>query len=228
MEGVKRQVTLQEVSTGAFGRIIAYTQGKNAFAGCRTIDHFLDAVMASDYLALEKTGVFEKYVNQHLKGFLLRNRKELTAAHLHLVRNHPAFRSRAIWVTFARAGVRPFLQQYMLGDDGRAMPSEDYLAQESLGPLEEWRVTVGHFRRLFGQNDFYLRSVGREVDIVKRVVWRQMGRWCNKRSLKNFVVLDPLYWTPMDRIYLDIHGRPEGLESSKEHQFRHAGQVVDG
>jgi hypothetical protein len=111
----------------------------------------------------------------------------------------------------------------MLGDDGRALPAEDYLAQESLGALDEWRDVISHFQRLFGQNEFYRKAIGREVDIVKRAVWRQMGRWCNERSLKNFVVMDPVHWTQMDGVYLDIHGKPEGEETSKEHQFRYAG-----
>jgi hypothetical protein len=44
----------------------------------------------------------------------LDDHKHVKPRHLALAENHSAFDSRKIWCVLAQAGVRPYLQQYML------------------------------------------------------------------------------------------------------------------
>jgi hypothetical protein len=116
VEGKIQAIHIHDVTARSFARLFKWVQADlGVFHDCGTISHLLQAIIAADYLGLEKrffTG-FENYVIERLAVVLLQDRRKLIPTYLDLVETHSAFRNKKIWRFFGKAGVRPFLQEFM-------------------------------------------------------------------------------------------------------------------
>lgn len=169
IEGRTDCVHLEDITTRAFSRLFRFVGTQPyVYNDCADMDHLLDAILAADYLGLKNFAQHEVHIVERLRLLLLEDRRRLTAAHLELVATHNAFKNTRVWRTFAKAGVKPFLQESMLeleytsekgkkhGRDttfpGRAPYGEGYFP-------EVWKSILEHCRDLRRSNKDYAADV---------------------------------------------------------------------
>jgi hypothetical protein len=169
----------------------------DVFHDCGTISHLLQAIIAADYLGLEKgsfTG-FENYVIERLAVVLLQDRRKLIPTYLDLVETHCAFRNKKIWRFFGKAGVRPFLQEFMKeGPDKEtdfgAITSRDTIPRRGHPQQEAWLEILRHCAELRKCNKAYALEVTEQVSSTL-----QLGRrWESGKHFKKGPVVyeDPV------------------------------------
>lgn len=173
IEGLTCHFHLQEITARGFARLyktIVINFPESHYEHCDNIDHTLEAIVAADYLGFV---AFENYDSLLFPGFisvaLMRDRTKLTTAHLQLVASHPAFKSKYIWKVFAKAGVRPCMQAFMLEDnkqsreclaDGHSLMSRP---QPGHKDPEVWRSIIRHYR------DLRKNSTGYAAEVLEQV-----------------------------------------------------------
>lgn len=132
----------------------------------------------------------------NLLGYrLLQDHRKVKAKHLELVNSHSAFKSGRVWSLLAQAGVRPYLQLFML---------ESTIKQSKIGGqcpayamVRPHRLrTLKHHRKLRAGSDQYALKVMEEVSNALRLdreadfMWHGKGKLVLKAPVLH---TDPLY-----------------------------------
>lgn len=161
-------LNLPKISSESFALLLRHAQNSTpeTFADCNDIDQLLQVLIAGKHLGYMKFRVIARLISGRIAVELLLDRRKLTPAHLDLVtlRNTSQFSwDKMIWTTFAKAGVRPFVQEFF------ADLEETSAAVTGTGPrpghrdLEQWRLIVRHCRQLRRENTKYAVEVGELV-----------------------------------------------------------------
>lgn len=125
------------------------------------------AMICADYLGLDSPGVtlvdFEDYMIGQLRAMLLYDHKQVKVRHLELAETHSAFSSKKIWCVLAQAGVRPYLQQYMLHPGYKLKHIEPQCPGKSAWASDGWIRVIRRHRKLRTDNERYALKVMKEV-----------------------------------------------------------------
>ncbi|KAH8905198.1 hypothetical protein BR93DRAFT_999352 [Coniochaeta sp. PMI_546] len=159
-------LNLPKISSESFALLLRHAQDPTpeTFADCNDIDQLLQVLIAGSYLGYMDFYRILRLISGRLAVELLVDRRKLTSAHLDLVTLHNTSSisstwGRNIWTTLAKAGVRPFVQEFF------ADLEETSAAVTGNGPrpghrdLEQWRLIVRHCRQLRRENTKYAVEV---------------------------------------------------------------------
>lgn len=196
---------LKEIKAGAFSHMIQYLSNHDdhAYSNCdSSIDMLLEAIVTADYLGMDSPYgdflFFEADIIGFLRTRLLGDHRKVKNKHLQLVETHSAFASGRVWTVLAQAGVRPYLQQYMLDPIFMQKKIAPQCPGDILPQPDEWLRTIKHHRKLRDRNERYALKVMEQVSNTLR-----QGR-VNQHQNKNLAMLDwdaviykdPLYIGP--------------------------------
>lgn len=197
---VNHVIHLEEIDAAAFSHLIQYASDKtdDAYAYCAGIDLRLQAIITADYLCLDSPSCtfvdFESKMLHLMRTTLLVDHKKINAKHLELVETHSAFMSKRLWCLFAQAGVRPYLQQYMLDSSYKLEDIEELCPTYTTWAPDGWLKVLKHHRKLRNGNERYALKVMEEVS--NTLVSGRLDQKHGISNQKTVMYTDPLYTGP--------------------------------
>lgn len=197
------EIHLQEIKAEVFSHLFQYVTGDLRHReSCNyklttNITTLLEAIIAADYLHLDceewNFGGFTNSIHGMIRQLLLGDHSKVVVDHVQLVQTHPAFQSKKIWRLFAKAGVRPYLQQYMLFSSHMDSELSD-LVPIGYQTVEDWYDVIRHHIKLRQANDQYALEVMKEVSRTL-FIGREEQRRSGDEVSEAVCYTDPLYKT---------------------------------
>jgi hypothetical protein len=178
-EGERHQVHFEDIGVKTFATLHKWASDK-ATNNCdhlpyhwvfadkkeREVNHLLQIAIAADYLGLDHFKELEKFLNQGFALSTLTDRRVVTQRVLDLIKTHQAFKSQLIWRTVVKAGVRPALQEHMLGlEENTAASAPRFGLREG---YEAWDAVLKHCRKLRARrrNIEYAAAILNEITVT--------------------------------------------------------------
>ncbi|OIW34584.1 hypothetical protein CONLIGDRAFT_675553 [Coniochaeta ligniaria NRRL 30616] len=178
-----------------------YAEGENQKVHFEDIDVKTFATLhkwvaiAADYLGLDHYQELEVFLNQGLALSILTDRRVLTQRVLDLVTSHEAFKSQLFRNTVVKAGVRPALQEHMLGlEDKKAGSSPGYGQKDG---YEAWDAVLKHCRRLRARK----RNIEYAADVLREITATLMAGGKRGQRLGGLENGALLYRDPLRDVY---------------------------
>jgi hypothetical protein len=215
---VNHVIHLEEIDAAAFSHLIQYASDlvDGAYANSQGLDLLIQAIITADYLGLDSPRCtlarFESDMLYLMRKSLLYDHKIINAKHLDLAENHSAFMNKKLWCLLAQAGVRPYIQQYMLDSSDKLEDIEKLCPTYSTWAPDGWLMVLKHHRKLRNGNEQYALKVMKEVSkALHRTGWLD---WHSEGEISDQNTV--LYEEPL---YTGLKAEDKPLYSYREYQF---------